>query len=113
MRKKIKFENSLACIDYWAANPYHPIIKPILETIGDIDEDFKYITGVWGYPEDFKKANICILQFENYLISKLGKKFFKKNYATIKGFVNSRSWKSLPFEVSDNKETIYFIIVSH
>ena len=108
MRKKIKFENSLACIDYWAANPYHPIIKPILETIGDIDEDFKYITGVWGYPEDFKKANICILQFENYLISKLGKKFFKKNYATIKGFVNSRSWKSLPFEVSDNKETIYF-----
>lgn len=108
MRKKIQFENSLACIDYWAANPYHPIIKPILETIDDIDEEFKYITGVWGYPEDFVRANKCILQFENYLISKLGKKFFKKNYPIIKGFVNSRSWKSLPFEVSDEKKTIYF-----
>lgn len=106
--QKTKFENSLACIEYWPTNPFHPVIKPILETIGEFDNDFKYITGIWAYPDDFKKANNCLLQFEKYLIEKLGKKFFKKNYKIIKSFLNSRSWKSLPFEVHDDKETIYF-----
>ena len=108
MTQKAKFENSLACIEYWPTNPYHPVIKPILDTIKEFDNDFKYITGIWAYPDDFKKANNCLLQFENYLIYKLGTQYFKKNYKVIKSFLNSRSWKSLPFEVNSNDETIYF-----
>ncbi len=100
------FESSLACIEYWPTNPYHPIIRPIIESIGEINE-FNHITGIWACSDDFKKANICLLQFENFLSLKLGKKFIKKNHKYVKRFINSRSWKSLPFEVN-SKESICF-----
>ena len=47
------FESSLACREYWPTNPYHPIIRPILESIGEINE-FNHITGIWACSDDFK-----------------------------------------------------------